>query len=221
MAFTNPYTYATSSLALQLASAINQMSDFAGSTSPLPPIEAELSRIRFESELALLFTRFCEAAIKQMLYCTTFDEKDYRKATMGSLLAFDCRECRKAKKPHFVSMLGALAHRYFCCYLLESCLFDHLAFAGTQRNHTAAHSDTKIPKACTVEESREAAMATLREVGHELGHMCQHIGEIEQKMISEISLWVRCYPETPGYQQFMKIPARLHDSIGPPPGLKP
>ena len=220
-ALTNPYTYAASSLALQLASVINEMSDFAGSASLISPIEAEVSRIRFESELILLFTRFCEAAIKQMLYCTTIDDKHYRRAAMGSLLAFDCRKCRKARKPHFISMLGALAHRYFCCHVLESCLFDHLAFAGAQRNDTAAHSDTKIPRACAVEDSRAAAMATLQEVGQELGHMCQHIGEIEEKMIAEISLWIGRYPETPGYQQFMKIPARVHDSIGPPADLKP
>ncbi len=216
ISFTNPYTYSSTSLAAQLASAINQTADFAVARSPIDPIEAELQRIRLESELVLQFARFFEAAMKQMLYCTNFDEGDYTRATMGRLLAFDCSGCRKKGKPHYVSLLGALAHHYFDCIMLESCLFDHLAFVGTRRNKQAAHSESATPRLTSVVESRAAAKQCLDEVGQELGHMCQHIGQIEMKMVAEINLWIRSFPDIPSHDDLMRIPVRVSDVLDLP-----
>lgn len=221
LSFTNPYTYSASSLAAQLASAINQTANFATSDSTVDPIEAELQRIRLESELILQLARFCEAAMKQMLYCTNFDERLYKRASMGHLLAFDCPDCRKDGKPHHVSLLGALAHHYFDCPMLESCLFDHLAFAGTRRNKHAAHSESAAPSLVSAEESRAAAKVCLDEVGQELGHMCQHIGEIERKMTAEIRLWINYFPEIPPFDHFMRIPVRVSDVLDSPDPLTP
>lgn len=212
--FTNPYTYSATSLAAQLASTINQIYTFSASEIPIDSIEAELQRIRLESELILQFARFCEAAMKQMLYCTNFDERYYKRATMGGLLAFDCSECRRAKKPsHHVSLLGALAHHYFDCRTLEGCLFDHLAFVGKRRNKQAGHSESETPRFASVEESRVAAGQYLNEVGQELGHMCEHIGEIEVKMVEEVNLWIRFFPNAPSHDELMRIPVRVSDVL--------
>ena len=167
--------------------------------------------MRLESELTLQFARFIEAAMKQMLYCTTIAERYCTHAAMGQLLAFDCSACRKEGNPHCVSMLGALAHHYFDCYVLESCLFDHLAFVGKQRNKRAAHSESEVPRFTLVADSRAAAKQYLEEVGGELRHMCQHIGEIERKMLSEISLWITHHPIVPPNDGFMRNPVRIDD----------
>ena len=213
LGLTNPYSYSASSLAAQLCSAINEMSYFINDGQEIPSIEAELRRIRLESELTLQFARFCEASIKQMLYCTAMDANIYNRATMGRLLAFDCPDCRKSGTPHFVSLLGALAHHYYNCTTLETCLFDHLAFIGTRRNKEAAHSEAATPRYSQASESRIAAKEYLDMVGHELGHMCQHIGEIESKMIVEIKLWILHFPNAPSPEALMRIPVRVSDVL--------
>lgn len=208
---TNPYSYSATSLGAQLGATINDLSDFADGSRELPLVEAELHRIRLESELTLQFARFCEACMKQMLYCTNIDERQYRKAAMGKLLAFDCRPCRKAGQPHFVSLLGALAHHYFECQVIEKCLFDHLAFIASRRNHESAHSDAQAPRHLSVADSRLEGRRTLMEIGRELVHMCQHLGTIEQKMVTEIGLFVRHAPDMPPMHELSRVPVRLSD----------
>lgn len=209
--FTNPYTYSGSSLAVQLGGAINDIADFSSNDQALDSMEAEFRRIRLESELILQFSRFCEAVIKQMLYCTNLHDRLYKRAALGRLLAFDCRPCRKANKPHYVSMLGALAHHYFECHVIEHCLFDHLAFVGNRRSEESAHSDSATPRFLDAGASREQAKRRLDEVGRELGHMCQHLGTIERKMIAEIDVFIRHAPNSPPHDELARIPVRLSD----------
>lgn len=207
--YTNPYTYYATSLGTQLASAINETIEFAESNAPITAFEAELRRIRLESELALNFARFCEATMKQMLYCTDFSSTLYKKASLGPLLSQDCKECRKRGTPHSFSLLGALSHHYFQCHTLEHCLYDHLQIAGGRRNSLSAHSDTHVPNATTATESRQIAASTTRTIGHELGHMAQHLGEIETTMIAEIELGIAHWPSAPPPSELMRIPVRL------------
>jgi hypothetical protein len=185
----NPYTYSLGAISLALGSIINDAFGFAESAVPIDPVDAEVIRIRYESELIIYSARFCEAAIKQMLYCTQVPLKMYEKASMGQLLARPCERCKKAgKKGHDISLLGALAHRFFLCHMLDGCALDHLQLVARRRNLEAAHSDSQSIHPRTAAESRSNLANSLREIGHELGHMAEHIGEIEEKMIAEATL---------------------------------
>lgn len=205
----NPYTYSLGTISLALSIIINDAFEFAESTAPIDPVDAEITRIRYESELVIYSARFCEAAIKQMLYCTQFPVKMYEKASMGQLLARPCERCRKdGKKGHDISLLGALAHRFFLCHMLEGCAFDHLQLVARRRNLEAAHSESQSIHPRTAAQSRSHLAQSLTEIGQELGHMADHIGTIEEKIIAETELYIRSYPAVPALDQLSRIPVR-------------
>lgn len=205
----NPYTYSLGAISLAIARIVNDVSEFCDSRIPLDGTDAEISRIRLESELVIYSARFCEAAIKQMLYCANFPQKLYKGASLGGLLAQPCVPCRSAKRPkHEISLLGALAHRYYLCHVLDGCAFDHLQIVSRRRNLEAAHSDSQSVNPRTAQESRSQLAETLQKVGHELGHMADHLGEIEEKMVSEIELAIRRWPEVPSISDLTRIPVR-------------
>jgi hypothetical protein len=209
---TNPYTYSLCAISLALCCAINDSADFSTSATPIDPINAEIARIRYESELVIYSARFCEAAIKQMLYCTQVPAKMYAKASMGQLLARQCEQCTKdGKEGHDISLLGALAHRYFLCHVFDGCAFDHLQMVARRRNLEAAHSESQSIHPRTSEESRAHLAKSLDEIGYELGHMAEHIGSIEEKVIAEAKLYVRCHPSTPSIDALSRIPMRWLD----------
>lgn len=142
VSYTNSYTYHASSLGAAFGAVVNDAHAFATSEEDLDPMEAEVTRIRLHSELALYAARFCEAAIKQMLYCTQIPRRLYKRAAIGQLLVIGCDACRKAvAEPHNISLLGALAHRYFLCHILDACVFEYLQLVEHRRNVEAAHSE--------------------------------------------------------------------------------
>ncbi len=178
----------------------------------MDPVEAEIQRIRFESELIIYAARFCEAAIKQMLYCTQIPENLYKLAPMGKLLAQECQDCRKnGREKHDISHLGSLAHRFFLCHVLDGCVVDHLQIVARRRNLEAAHSESQSIHPRTADESRKHLTKSIKEIGYELGHMADHIGTIEQKMIEETKLFIRSYPNNPPHQELARIPVRNLD----------
>lgn len=191
----NPYTYSLCAISLAVAATINDAFKFAESSAPVDVVEAEISRIRFESELVIYSARFCEAAIKQMLFCTHFPKPMYERASMGQLLARECMACKKAgRQPHDISMLGSLAHRFFLCDMLDGCAIEHLQLVARRRNLEAAHSESQSIHPRTGRESRDHLARSVTEIGHELGHMADHLGTIEEKMIAETNLFIRSYP---------------------------
>ena len=205
----NPYTYSLSAISFAISAIINEGFEFSESRMLVDPVDAEITRIRYESELIIYSARFCEAAIKQMLYCTQIPTKMYEKASMGDLLARDCESCKKAgKQRHDISLLGALAHRYFLCHVLDGCAFDHLQLVARRRNLEAAHSESQSINPRTASESREHLAKSLKEIGYDLGHMADHIGAIEKKMIEESELYIKCYPAVPPRDELMRIPVR-------------
>jgi hypothetical protein len=205
----NPYTYSLGAISLALGDTINDAAEFSESTAPIDPVDAEITRIRYESELIIYAARFCEAAIKQMLYCTQFPAKMYEKAPMGQLLARACESCARAgKERHDISLLGALAHRFSLCQMLDNCAFDHLQIVARRRNLEAAHSESQSIHPRTAAESRSHLAKSLREIGYELGHMADHIGTIEEKIIAETELFIRSYPTVPPIDELAKIPIR-------------
>lgn len=186
-AYRNPYTYDGSILAATYAQIINDSAAFAQGTEPLDSTEAEIRRIRLYTENVLYTARLCEAFIKQLLFCTTFPEGDYRGSALGSLLAKDCNGCRSSKeKPHKISLLGSLAHRYHLCHFYEHCLNEHMKIANRRRDIEAAHSGvTKFtPKAAPA--TRKKLDKELTKIGEEFIHMLGHISDIEEKMLAEL-----------------------------------
>lgn len=209
LAYTNPYIFHASSIAASLMHIINSANDFATSRVPLNPFEAEVTRLRLHTELVLYVPRFCEATMKQLLYCTNIPRRLYAKASLGGLLMVDCDRCRKASRKdpshptHAISLLGALAHRYFLCHTLETCVYDHLAMVGRTRNVQAAHSDALDLNIRDADASRADLAETLRAWGHELGHMADHLGAIELRMLGELELRLASQPGVPTAQQLM------------------
>jgi hypothetical protein len=207
--YSNPYTFHASSIAASLMHIINSANDFACSGEALNPFEAEVTRLRLHTELVLYVPRFCEATMKQLLYCTDIPRRLYAKASLGGLLSVDCDRCRKAFKQdpshptHSLSLLGALAHRYFLCHTLETCVYDHLALVGKTRNVQAAHSDALDLNIRDAEASRADLAETLRTVGYGLGHMADHLGDIELRMLGELELRLASFPGMPKAEQLM------------------
>jgi len=211
----NPYTYSLSALSLSIAAILDDAFDFCESTESMHPVDAEIQRIRFESELIIYAARFCEAAIKQMLYCTQTPAKMYESASMGKLLAQECDGCRKhGRMRHDISLLGSLAHRFFLCRMLDECAIDHLQIIARRRNLEAAHSESQSIQPRTESESKAHLTRSIKEIGQELGHMADHIGTIEDKIVAEVMLAIRSYPKAPTYIELAKIPVRDFEQYG-------
>lgn len=187
LSLTNPYAYHASVIAAILANSVNASYDFANSEAPIDAMDAEVERVRLYNELVLYTARFCEASIKQLLYCTQIPEYYYKTAALGALLSSECHLCKSAGKPrHKVSMLGSLAHRYHLCLEFEHCLFEHLKIVNRRRNIEAAHSETQALRPKDAAESKAALSRDTVEVGNELVHMLQHISDLESRMIGEL-----------------------------------
>jgi hypothetical protein len=156
--------------------------------------EAEVRRIRLFSEFVLYGTRICEALIKQLLYCTGFDERIYRRAALGALLAQPCDACRRTRNErHRYSLLGSLAHRYGLCGPYDECLDVDLAKFNTLRNVTAAHASVAEIRAKTSAESRAISGAEVVDAGSTLLHMLLHISQIELRLWEELVAKIVAY----------------------------
>ncbi len=205
----NPYAYHASAIGASLGAIINAICTFVDADDEMDAIEAEIVRVRLQAELILYCARFCEATIKQMLYCTQVPRRLYKSASLGQLLAVDCEACRKqGKDRHDISLLGGLAHQYFLCHEIDHCVVDHLLLFGNRRNRESAHAESVLLDPQGVAESRRRLSTVMRETGDQLGHMTDHVGRIESRMIQEIDLIAQYYPEQPSPQAFMMIPAR-------------
>ncbi|MGC2238983.1 MAG: hypothetical protein WA584_22710 [Pyrinomonadaceae bacterium] len=185
--FSNPYTKSASVLVKVYTVIINDCAYFTESSELINSYEAETKRIRLYNELVLYTARLCEVLIKQLLFCTTFAEKDYKNAALGSLLSRECSGCRNSKsKRHKLSFLGSLFHRYYLCHAYEGCLNEHLSIAKRRRDTEAAHSGTTdfVPK--PISEVRNQLGKELIEIGEDFIHMLRHISEVEKKMSEEL-----------------------------------
>lgn len=188
---TNRYTYDASVLSSIFVYVVNDGAEFIQSAVPLDPYEAEIKRIRIYSEYVLYTARLCEAFIKQLLFCTTFPEEDYRGSALGALLSKDCSGCRSSKeKRHKLSLLGSLAHRYRLCHTYDNCLNQHLPMANRRRDLEAAHSGVTKFTAKSVADVRHNLEKDFDKVGEDLIHMLYHISEIETRMLDELNLLI-------------------------------
>lgn len=208
--YTNPFTFHAATIGAGLGAAINAAFAFTESTEPVDPLEAEIERIRLHSELVINIARFCEVTIKQLLHCTTLPRRLYVRASLSQLLALDCDVCRKAGRPtHDISLLGALAHRYFECLALEHCVLDHLKIVNERRKMDAAHSSAPTLNPRDAVSSRADLRAFLDDAGYGLGHMADHIGTYEQKLLAELNLVILSWPNPPSMDALSRIPVRI------------
>lgn len=186
-AFTNPYTYHASVLAAILGNVINSSHTFSRGTDEIEGMEAEIERIRLYSEQVLYTARFCEALIKQLLYCTQIPRKYYDRAALGTLLSTECRGCKGSEgREHKLSLLGSLAHRYGLCIVFEGCLFEHLKVVNRLRADEAAHAQAQMLRIRTAAESRKQLDDDAIAAGNELAHMLEHISDLETRMTAEL-----------------------------------
>jgi len=186
--YTNPYAYDASVLAIAYASVVNDSADFVASSEAFEFLDAEIKRIRLYTENVLYTARLCEALIKQLLYCTSFPEKYYRGVALRSLLSKDCTGCRNSdEKPHDISLLGSLAHRYRLCHDFEYCLNEHLKVVNRRRDLEAAHSGiSKFTRRSTLAIRNDFGKEFIKN-GKIFVHMLEHISEIEDEMLDELS----------------------------------
>ena len=199
----NPYSGSLETLGASIAQIVDDTFNFIEAVDEMHPIEAEIRRIRLQTELVLHAARFCEATIKQMLHCTSFSRAKYKNAALGQLLAQDCHACRKAGAPnHQFSLMGSLAHQYYQCLEFEHCGFDHLVLTNKRRNLEAAHSEAQRLRDCTVQESRQALKATLDEVANAFTHLLGHIAGVETALIREVEIRIEYYPNMPPREAF-------------------
>jgi hypothetical protein len=180
-ALTNPYSMAASGLIAAFRQVSNDSALSVPATSNI--VRAEVHRVRLYSEFVLYLTRIGETLIKQLLYCTGFSEKLYRRASSNQLLAQSCIPCRKeAGRRHRVSMLGSMAHQYDMCSAFDYCLDSHLKTLAQLRNKTAAHSATPAFLNYTVPGSTQMLHDDIISAGNEYVHILQHIADIENQM---------------------------------------
>ena len=154
--YTNPFTFHTSTLAQIWQAVINEANDFAEGRIVMDSNDAEIKFTRLRSELLIMGCRLVEAIIKQLLHCTGFSKKDYVKAAIGSLIAYDCKSCRNAgKKTHKISMLGSVGHRYGLCQGYEECVNEHIRKLAKWRNDESSHASTQPFKGLSSSQAKQ------------------------------------------------------------------
>jgi len=184
--FANPHTQPATQLNVIYASVLNEAHSFANDVSPMDPLEAEIKRIRLNTELTLYSARICECLIKQLVFLTTLAVDDYETASLGELLSRPCKACGASGKPHRVSLLGSLAHRYSLCDEYEECLAVKTRMVNRRRNFEAAHSGvTKFyPK--DAQKVRNKFKGEVQRSGNDLIHMLNHIASIEEFITKDL-----------------------------------
>jgi hypothetical protein len=189
--YSNPYTYDGSILAITFSQIINDSALFISGKEEIDAFKAEIRRIRFYTEQVLYIARLCEAFIKQLLFCTTFPEGEYRGSALGALLSKDCNGCKGSKeKRHKLSLLGSLAHRYNFCDGYEKCLNEHMTIVNRRRDVEAAHSGITEFTEKKVSVIRKQLGDDTSKIGDNFVHMLGHISDVEQRMLTEFGLMI-------------------------------
>ncbi|WP_241295238.1 hypothetical protein, partial [Pseudomonas aeruginosa] len=171
--YTNPYTFSGSTIALVMARTVNIAHVFATQEAELDAVDAEIERLRIYNETILYAARFCETAIKQLLYCTQIPESLYKRMALGALLESPCKHCKKqnGKEPHNISLIGSLAHPFRLCLEFDHCAMNHLDMVNKLRNSRAAHSSIHTLDIRTPEESKNQSQAETNEILMDFLHM--------------------------------------------------
>ncbi|MGK4328703.1 hypothetical protein ABVK36_07450 [Lonsdalea quercina] len=187
--FTNPYTKSGVTLSILMGRVINDSHNYAhGAELNHDAADSEVERLRLYNEILLYSARFCEVAIKQLLYCTQIPEPRYRRMALGQLLEAPCPGCKRAngKEPHLVSLVGTLAHPYHLCLEFEHCAMDHMDLVNKLRNSHAAHSGVQELNIRTSDVSRSQLLEESSDILNGFLHMLSHVEDLEQKMMRDL-----------------------------------
>lgn len=188
--FTNPYTTSGVTLQLLMSKVINASHEYATThTSSHDEVDAELERVRLYNEVLMYSARFCEVAIKQLLYCTQIPESRYKRMALGALLESPCPSCKrqKGKEPHLVSLVGTLAHPFHLCLEFEHCAMDHMDLVNRLRNSEAAHAGVQDLKIRSVDASKSQLMQDSQEALNGFIHMLSHLEDLESRMLTDLA----------------------------------
>lgn len=187
--FTNPYTNNGITLSLLMSSIINNTHEYVN-TNQLTndPIKTEIERLRLYNEVLIYSARFCEVAIKQLLYCTQIPESRYQRMALGQLLESPCPDCKQTngKKAHLISLVATLAHPFHLCQKFEYCAMNHMDFVNKLRNSYAAHSGVQELNIRTVELSKAQLNDESLNVFNGFLHMLSHVEELEENMLNDL-----------------------------------
>lgn len=189
--FTNPYTASGVTLQLLMGRIINASHDYATIDTPdHNEVDAEVERIRLYNEVLIYSARFCEVAIKQLLYCTQIPESRYRRMALGALLESPCPNCKRqnGKEPHLVSLVGTLAHPFHLCLEFEECAMDHMDLVNRLRNSEAAHARVQHLDIRSVGASKLQLMQDSQEALNGFVHMLSHVEELERRMLVDLAV---------------------------------
>jgi len=187
--FTNPYSANGITLALIMSSVIIAFHEYATTATPgHDEIAAEIERLRLYNEILLYSARFCEVAIKQLLYCTEIRESWYERKALGELLELPCPVCKRksGQEPHRISLVGTLACPYHLCREFEHCAMDHMDLVNKLRNSQAAHSGIQALNVRGVDASKEQLLQDSDEALSGFVHMLSHFEDLEQQMLRDL-----------------------------------
>lgn len=188
--FTNPYTASGVTLQLVMSRIINASHEYATTHTPNQnEVDAELERVRLYNEVLMYSARLCEAAIKQLLYCTQIPESQYKRMALGALLESPCPTCKRqsGKEPHLVSLVGTLAHPFHLCLEFEHCAMDHMDLVNRLRNSEAAHAAVQHLNIRSVEASKSQLMQDSQEALNGFVHMLSHLEDLERRMLVDLA----------------------------------
>jgi hypothetical protein len=187
---TNPYTASGVTFQLLMSRIINASHDYStNDTQDHNKVDAEVERIRLYNEVLMYSARFCEVAIKQLLYCTQIPESRYKRMALGALLESPCPDCKRknGKEPHLVSLIGTLAHPFHLCLEFEHCAMNHMDLVNRLRNSEAAHAEVQQLNIRSVEESKFHLMQDSQEVLSGFVHMLSHLEDLERKLLLDLA----------------------------------
>lgn len=188
--FTNSYTLSGVTLQFLMGRIINASHEYGTTDTPdHNEVDAEVERIRLYNEVLIYSARFCEVAIKQLLYCTQIPESRYGRMALGALLESPCPNCKRqnGKEPHLVSLVGTLAHPFHLCLEFEHCAMDHMELVNRLRNAEAAHAGVQHLNVRSVEASKLQLMKDSQEVLNGFVHMLSHLESLEQSMLTDLT----------------------------------
>lgn len=188
--FTNPYTTSGVTLQLLMARIINASHEYATNDTPNHnEVDAEVERIRLYNEVLMYSARFCEVAIKQLLYCTQIPEARYKRMALGALLESPCPDCKRqsGKEPHQVSLVGTLAHPFHLCLEFERCAMDHMDLVNRLRNSEAAHAGVQQLNIRSVGASKLQLVQDSQEALNGFVHMLSHVEDLERRMLEDLA----------------------------------
>ena len=185
--FDNPHTYDSAMLGRILVAVFNETHEVATRDVKADEHEIEIRRIRLTGELLLYAARFCEAVLKQLLYCTDFPFKSYRDASIGNLLSTECRRCTaNGQEKHMISLVASVGCKYGLCREIDGCLIPYLRQLNRDRAQFASHSSIELISGQSSDEARSALIDMVYRIGTELKHALKHIMAIEKAVFSDI-----------------------------------